>query len=175
MNIQAELDDRVENLGGSREWESSQWHFRPATILAAARIRPHAGSIPHGCQRATPSFAVRSKYAKVNSMSEPRSEEEEETLSDSQADIETLNVLFLRYRSVLSLVAYRVLGDHNQAEDAVRRCLLSASSSVPRFENEGAFRSWLARVLIDEALLILQEREWVAHVLRTDQDERTRK
>ena len=169
MNVQAELSDRVENLEGPREWESWQRHFCPA-IIAPARIRPRTGSIPHGGQRATPSFEVRSKYAEVNSMSEPRSEEEEDTLSNSQANLETLNVLFLRYRSVLSLVAYRVLSDHNQAEDAVRRCLLSASCSVPRFENEGAFRSWLVRVLIDEALLILQEREWAAHVLRTDQD-----
>jgi DNA-directed RNA polymerase specialized sigma24 family protein len=101
-------------------------------------------------------------------MSELRLEEEDETLSDSQGNREASDALFLRYRSVLSLVAYRVLGDHKQAEDAVQRCLQSSFCNVSRFENEGAFRSWLVRVLIDEAFLILQEREWVAHILRAD-------
>jgi hypothetical protein len=51
-----------------------------------------------------------------------------EGLSNSQGNLEALNVLFLRYRRTLLLVAYRVLGDHNQAEDAVQRCLQSAAS-----------------------------------------------
>jgi len=29
----------------------------------------------------------------------------------------------------------------------------------PKFEYEGAFRSWLLRILIDEALIILGEKE----------------
>jgi DNA-directed RNA polymerase specialized sigma24 family protein len=92
-----------------------------------------------------------------------------EGLSNSQGNPEALNVLFLRYRRTLLLVAYRVLGDHNQAEDAVQRCLQSAAfRNVPRFETEGAFRSWLVRVLIDVALFILQEREWAARIVRTD-------
>jgi RNA polymerase sigma-70 factor, ECF subfamily len=92
-----------------------------------------------------------------------------EGLSNSQGNLEALNVLFLRYRRTLLFVAYRVLGDHNQAEDAVQRCLQSAAyRNVPRFENEGAFRSWLVRVLIDVALFILQEREWASRIVRTD-------
>jgi DNA-directed RNA polymerase specialized sigma24 family protein len=91
-------------------------------------------------------------------------------LAIHRGNLEALDVLFSRYRRTLLLVAYRVLGDDNQAEDAVQRCLQSAASrNVPRFENEGAFRSWLVRVLIDVALFILQEREWAARILRTDQ------
>jgi DNA-directed RNA polymerase specialized sigma24 family protein len=56
------------------------------------------------------------------------------------------------YSRVLYRVAYRVLENHQEAKEAVRNCLLAASSNAPRFENEGAFRSWLVRVLIDEAL-----------------------
>ena len=102
-------------------------------------------------------------------MLELRSENENESLSSSQENLEALDVLLSRYRGVLSFVAYRVLSDHNQAEDAVQRSLLSASCNIPYFVNEGAFRSWLVRVLIDVALFILQEREWAARVLRTDQ------
>ena len=38
-----------------------------------------------------------------------------------------------------------------------------ASRNPPRFEYEGAFRSWQVRVLIDEALVILRERRSRRH------------
>ena len=80
---------------------------------------------------------------------------EDETRSKSQENPEALDVLFSRYRRVLYRIAYRVLENHEKAEDAVQNCLLAASCNVPRFDSEGAFRSWLVRVLIDEALAIL--------------------
>ena len=85
---------------------------------------------------------------RMNAMPELRSE-------NSRRRSETLDVLLSRYRRVLSLIAYRVLGNHEEAEHAVRNCLRAASDGAPRFEHEGAFRSWLARVLIDEAVTIL--------------------
>ncbi len=91
----------------------------------------------------------------MNASLESRSSSEDETLSHSQGNLEAFDVLLSRYRPVLSLIAYRVLGNHEEAEDAVQNCLRTASDSAPRFEHEGAFRSWLARVLIDEAVTIL--------------------
>lgn len=92
---------------------------------------------------------------KRNTTPQPRSGNEDETLSNFQGNLEALNVLFSRYRNALSLVAYRVLGNHAEAEDAVQNCLLIVSENLPTFEDEGAFRCWLVRVLIDEALTIL--------------------
>ncbi len=69
-----------------------------------------------------------------------------------------VNIRLFRYRGVLSFIAHRVLNNHLEAEDAVRNCLKTASSTVPRFESEGAFRSWLVRVLMDEALMILYKK-----------------
>jgi RNA polymerase sigma-70 factor, ECF subfamily len=80
-----------------------------------------------------------------------------ETLSISPITPDNFYVLFARYRSLLHFVAYRVLCNHEDAEDAVYSCLLSASYSVQRFEYEGSFRSWLVRVLIGEALAILHK------------------
>lgn len=82
---------------------------------------------------------------------------EDETRSNSQKNLETFDVLFSRYRRVLYQVAYRVLDNHEKAEDAVQNCLEAASYNVPGFESEGAFRSWLVRALIDEALAILHK------------------
>ena len=63
---------------------------------------------------------------------------------------------FSRCHRLLHFIACRVLGGPEHAKDAIENCWLTASRDPPRFEYEGAFRSWLARVLIDEALAILR-------------------
>jgi len=55
---------------------------------------------------------------------------------------------------LLHFIACRVLGGPEHANAAIENCWLTASRNPPRFEYEGAFRSWLVRVLIDGALAI---------------------
>jgi DNA-directed RNA polymerase specialized sigma24 family protein len=49
-----------------------------------------------------------------------------------------------------------VLSEEEGADEAVQNCWLTASQDQPRFEHEGAFRSWLLRV--DEALAIARKK-----------------
>ena len=93
----------------------------------------------------------------MNAILESHSRRKDETLSHSQGNLEALDVLFARYHSLLSLIAYRILGNHEEAEEAVQNCKRVASYRAPRMEHEGAFRSWLARILIDEAVTILHK------------------
>jgi RNA polymerase sigma-70 factor (ECF subfamily) len=93
----------------------------------------------------------------MNAILESQSRSENETISNSQETLEALDILLSRYRRALSLVAYRVLGNHEEAEEAVQNCLRTVADNVPRFEHEGAFRCWLVRVLIDEAVLLLSK------------------
>jgi len=65
---------------------------------------------------------------------------------------------FSRYRPLLCSLACRVLGDIRGAETALENCWRTASRNPPEFEYEGTFRSWLARVLIAEALAIRKNR-----------------
>ena len=65
---------------------------------------------------------------------------------------------FWRCYSLLHFLAYRILGTHDGARNAVENCRIVASRNPPDFEYEGAFRSWLARILIDEALAILRQK-----------------
>jgi len=44
-----------------------------------------------------------------------------------------------------------VLGGSDGVEEALENCRLAAFQNVRQFESEGAFRSWLFRILIDEA------------------------
>jgi DNA-directed RNA polymerase specialized sigma24 family protein len=69
---------------------------------------------------------------------------------------------FSRCCRLLYFIARRVIGDPEQAGNAVENCWLTASRNPPRFECEGAFRSWLVRVLIDEALAVLRRQRQVA-------------
>jgi hypothetical protein len=66
---------------------------------------------------------------------------------------------FSRSYRLLHFIACRILKDPEQAKKAVENCWHSASARAPRFEYEGAFRSWVVRVLIDEALPLLREKQ----------------
>jgi RNA polymerase sigma-70 factor (ECF subfamily) len=71
-------------------------------------------------------------------------------------DLDALNVLFTRYRRLLYCLAHRLLHNHEEAEDAVQSCLLSAFRNLSKVKNQGSFRNWLVRILINEALAIVR-------------------
>ena len=75
---------------------------------------------------------------------------------------------FLRAYRLLAFIAGRVLCDEKRAQIAIHNCWRAASRNPPHFEYEGAFRSWLVRVLIDEALAILGESQGERVAAATD-------
>jgi RNA polymerase sigma-70 factor, ECF subfamily len=91
-------------------------------------------------------------------MSESHEHDDHLIVNGLGGDHEAFNVLFSRYRQLLYRVAYRVLHNHEEAEDAVQNCLLLAYSKLEEFKHAGAFRSWLVRILINEAVSILRKR-----------------
>jgi DNA-directed RNA polymerase specialized sigma24 family protein len=66
----------------------------------------------------------------------------------------TFELQFSRSCELLHFIASRILNCVQEAEEAVKNCRLKASRNPPRFSNEGAFKSWLVRILIDEATLL---------------------
>jgi DNA-directed RNA polymerase specialized sigma24 family protein len=64
---------------------------------------------------------------------------------------------FSRHYRTLHFIACRVLGGPERAEEAIGRCWRIASRHPQRFEHEGEFNSWLLRIVIDEALVLLRE------------------
>ena len=71
---------------------------------------------------------------------------------------EEFNERFVRSLRLLHSIAGRVLGGSEGVEEAVHNCFVSASRNPPRFESEVAFRGWLFRILIHEALLVRREK-----------------
>jgi len=76
-----------------------------------------------------------------------------------QGDRNAFEILFSRYRPILYRLAQRILRNHEESEDAVQNCSLVAFRKMESFKYEGAFRSWLARILVNEAITILRKRK----------------
>jgi DNA-directed RNA polymerase specialized sigma24 family protein len=62
---------------------------------------------------------------------------------------------FPRCRSTLHYIAQVILGSSELAARAVEKSWLRALRNPPRFQREGPFRSWIFRVLIGEAVSIM--------------------
>ena len=74
---------------------------------------------------------------------------------------------FTKNRNLIAFVARRLLGCQKEAEEAVKECFKTASRNPPVLTNEGAFRSWILRIVIDEAMLILSQKSNGANLRQT--------
>src|ERR1700757_1541434 len=70
-----------------------------------------------------------------------------------RGDEQAVEVLFRRYQRPLFQTALRVLGNTEDAEDALQDGLLSAYRNLNRFEGRSQFSTWLTRIVINAALM----------------------
>ncbi|HKT46588.1 MAG TPA: sigma-70 family RNA polymerase sigma factor [Candidatus Acidoferrales bacterium] len=70
-----------------------------------------------------------------------------------RGDKEAVETLFSRYQRPLFQTALRVLGNSEEAEDALQDGLLSAFRNLKRFEGRSQFSTWLTRIVINAALM----------------------
>ena len=89
-----------------------------------------------------------------------------------QGDPNAFEILFSRYRPILYRLAQRILRNHEEAEDAVQNCSLAAFCKMGSFKYEGAFRSWLARILVNEAITIFRRRKRIYSLEKLPPEER---
>src|SRR5260370_42589767 len=82
-------------------------------------------------------------------------EQSEEQLIDRglKGDAGALDALFARNSRALYQTALRVLGNPEDAEEALQEGLLSAYRNLPRFERRSQFSTWLTRIVINAALM----------------------
>lgn len=65
-----------------------------------------------------------------------------------RGDLESFNLLILRYQNLLFGIALRLLNDEDAAADAVQEALISAFRRFDSFRGD-SLRSWLARVVVN--------------------------
>ena len=79
--------------------------------------------------------------------------EEKPIRAGQRGDHQAVETLFRRYQRPLFQTALRVLGNTEDAEDALQDGLLSAYRNLKRFEGRSQFSTWLTRIVINAALM----------------------
>ena len=88
-----------------------------------------------------------------------RSANDEELIRQAaQGNPEALECLFERYHQALYPTALKLLGNPQDAEDALQEGMLSAYRNLRRFEGRSRFSTWLTRIVINAALMRLRSR-----------------
>ncbi len=70
-----------------------------------------------------------------------------------RGDPDALEALFARHNRALYQTALRVLGNPEDAQDALQEGLLAAYRNLRRFEGRSQFSTWLTRIVINAALM----------------------
>ncbi|MBN1286697.1 MAG: sigma-70 family RNA polymerase sigma factor [Anaerolineae bacterium] len=80
-------------------------------------------------------------------------------IEDAQrGDINAFNTLVLHYQDAVYNMAYRVMGEHHAASDAVQEAFISAYRGIERFRG-GSFKSWLMRIVTNACYDELRRRK----------------
>lgn len=78
-----------------------------------------------------------------------------------------LQELFLTSRKRFVRIAYRILGNNEDAEDAVQDAFLSACRHLREFEGRSALTTWFTRIVMNAALMARRKRKnaarWASH------------
>src|ERR1700689_2050542 len=83
----------------------------------------------------------------------PQFNESKVIRAGQRGDSQAVETLFRRYQRPLFQTALRVLGNTEDAEDALQDGLLSAYRNMKRFEGRSQFSTWLTRIVINAALM----------------------
>ena len=93
----------------------------------------------------------------VEGSSEPMNDDSL-VLTAKSGDFTAFVELRKRHSSKLLWTAYRITRNREDAEDAVQDCFLKAYLHLDKFEGRSSFGSWLTRIAINSALMILRKK-----------------
>jgi RNA polymerase sigma-70 factor, ECF subfamily len=73
-------------------------------------------------------------------------------------DTAAFGVLVERYQRVLYTVAFRMLGNQDDARDAIQTAFVKAYERLTTFNPEHRFFSWMYRIVMNECLNLIRDR-----------------
>jgi RNA polymerase sigma-70 factor, ECF subfamily len=79
--------------------------------------------------------------------------------------------LYMRHRGKIYRSVFRILRNREDAEDAMQRSFQRAFTNLRRFRGDSAFATWITRIAINEALMLLRQRPANTSFAETDSDE----
>lgn len=75
-----------------------------------------------------------------------------------EGDRAAFETLFHLYRDDVFRFAYLVVRDTNQAQDVVQESFLKVYRSIAKFQFRSSFRSWLYRIVVNEAVTLMRKK-----------------
>ena len=87
-----------------------------------------------------------------------------------QGDERAFTQLIMMYRNRALKVALRIVGNAEDAEDAVQTACLKAFLKLPLFREEASFYTWLCRITANECLSQLRSRKHWTNVISIDHE-----
>lgn len=88
--------------------------------------------------------------------------DEQLVTSHLEGDLSAFTQLVVRYEDKLYRLAYRMLGNHHDALDAVQEILIKLLASLGKFQHRSAFGTWLYRLAANTCLDVRRKRGRIA-------------
>src|SRR5467141_5093122 len=86
-------------------------------------------------------------------------------------DTQAFDKLVLRYKRRVFAIAQRITNNHEDAEDVVQDCFHKAFLHLHDFQERSQFSTWLTRIAMNEAFMLLRRRRGVLEVLPENTDD----
>ena len=83
-------------------------------------------------------------------------------------NLQAFGVLVERHERRIFLVARRITGTREDAEDVVQQTFQKAFTHLCKFEERSTFSTWLTRIAINEALMLLRKRRGLREMFIDD-------
>src|ERR1700732_5556874 len=80
--------------------------------------------------------------------------------------------LVLRHKRRVFVLAQRITNNHEDAEDVVQESFHKAFLHLDAFQEKSRFSTWLTRIVMNEAFMLLRRRRGIPEVLPESPDDR---
>jgi RNA polymerase sigma-70 factor (ECF subfamily) len=108
-------------------------------------------------QEVTPTTERRGRVAQ--NISEATSADERSLVAQAKAGrTSAFGELYERHRQKIYRTSLRILRNQEDAEDSAQRSFQRAFTNLSRFREDSAFSTWVTRIAINEALMLLRRR-----------------
>jgi RNA polymerase sigma-70 factor (ECF subfamily) len=102
---------------------------------------------------------IRGSESVLRSVAKAAASEERRLVAEARSGCSNaFGELYERYRPRIYGTALRILRNPQDAEDAAQRSFQRAFTNIARFRGDSNFSTWLTRVAINEALMLLRQR-----------------
>ena len=98
-------------------------------------------------------------------------DEQKLVVQAKSGDSSAFGELYERYQLKIYRSAFRILRNEQDAEDAVQQSFQRAFVNLHRFRGDSAFATWVTRIAINEALMMLRRRRVTTPLFETSNDD----